>query len=125
MTEDVTQNTDSISSFTLYGASDDLIELEGDLYEEVTAYNAGACQVVVDDVVVATIEYGLDGMWTIAPEAETGALSVEVTHAAVDDDLREHPGTTFTRYSDVIVITGPMLRVKVADEEFDVASRRR
>lgn len=107
-------------TFTLYGASDDLIELEGAVDDELSAYNAGDCLIEIDGIPVATIAFESGGLWRITPQADTGPVTVVVTHEAVDDDLRDHPGTAFTRYSDVAVITGPMGQVRVAGQTFEL-----
>lgn len=51
---------------TIYGASDDLIELDGDIREEIGAYDSGKSKerrILTSCGVVATIKY--DGVWSV------------------------------------------------------------
>lgn len=53
-------------SVTIYGASDDLIEIEGDLEEEFGAYDSGEMHIAVSTGLLATIAYTDAGFWRIA-----------------------------------------------------------
>lgn len=79
-------------SITIYGASDDLIECEGDIREEWTASGDGD-YIATDTGALLRITY--DGMWTI--RVITGGISGTRLVQATDED---------TDYSDKATIEG-------------------
>lgn len=63
-------------SITVYGASDDLIEVEGDITEEFDIDHGGPIFVFSDGTVIQ-IEFSKVGIWRITPMVYgTGALTV-------------------------------------------------
>ena len=72
-----------MSETTVYGASDDLIEVDGALSEEFSATDDSAV-LAFSNGVVLRIEYDRDGIWRVRPLA--GASRVTVTVAPTDDD---------------------------------------
>lgn len=85
-------------STTIYGASDDLIEIEGDISEEFPAYNLHEDAVIgASNGVLLRVRYDDDGVWRLTPIH--GADRVTITVAPVDDD---------DNYSDRAVITDPV-----------------
>ena len=50
----------------VYGASDDLIEFEGDFSGEVNHVSDGPCLLVLSDGTVAKIKYDDSGIWKIS-----------------------------------------------------------
>jgi hypothetical protein len=73
-------------SITVYGASDDLIEVDGDIREEFSHYGDDAALLAFSDGTILRVLYGTDGIWRITPVA-TG--SAQLTHVFGQDD-REH-----------------------------------
>ena len=62
-----------MSMLTIYGASDDLVEVEGEFREEFSAYNGWRGRVVAPDgdALIVTAEYskpGADAEWTLGVE---------------------------------------------------------
>lgn len=51
---------------TIAGYSDDLIEVEGDIDEEFTAYNEGKTYLGFSNGTLASVEYSDEGIWRIA-----------------------------------------------------------
>jgi hypothetical protein len=82
-------------SVTVYGASDDLIEVEGDIREEFTALTDGPDLLCFSTGDVLRIRYGDQGVWRI--EAVISERGVQITQAPENDD---------TNYSDRAVIEG-------------------
>lgn len=85
-------------SLTVYGASDDLIEIEGDIDEEFSYKDDDASQgdlIATSNGVVLRVEYGQAGVWRIRPVV--GAEKVEIILAPEDDE---------SNYSDRAVISG-------------------
>ena len=72
----------------IYGASDDLIEIEGDITEEFSFYDNGYSDTVLafSDGTVVRVTYDHDGIWRFVPLA-SGTASLIHTFG-IDD--REH-----------------------------------
>lgn len=49
----------------IYGASDDLIELEGNVTEEVYVPSGEVVYIAFSDSTLVRVHYGNDGLWTI------------------------------------------------------------
>jgi hypothetical protein len=85
-------------SVTITGASDDLIEIDGDIYEEFPAptidREAGG-YIACSDGTILQIQY-LDGVWRIHLIV-AGQATLVITPAPANDD---------TNYSDVAVLDG-------------------
>lgn len=86
-------------SVEVYGASDDLIEVEGDIREEFTHGNDGADYLAFNDGSVLSVEYTADGFWRINRAAEGVAQYEKVE--AIDADG--------AAYSDKVTLTIPDL----------------
>lgn len=81
-------------SLTIYGSSDDLIEVEGDISEEYTDYNNPEGSVLAfSNGAALRIAYSDSGVWRIVPL--TGDM--QIAQALEDDD---------DNYSDVATVTG-------------------
>lgn len=52
---------------TIYGASDDLIELEGDIREEWDGYDCGDSYIAFSDGTLLHITFDNEGIWRITP----------------------------------------------------------
>lgn len=81
---------------TLCGASDDLVEVEGDVHEEFNPADDDPSTVAFSDGTVLSIEYADDGCWRIHPLAR-GLNQVTITQAVSEDD---------DNYSDRAVVSG-------------------
>ena len=62
---------------TIYGASDDLIEVDGDITEEFDAIEERPYYLGFSTGVVLRIEYGTDGIWHIRPMAGKDKVHIE------------------------------------------------
>ena len=60
---------------TIYGDSDDLIEVDGDITEEFDALHPS--YLGFSNGVVLRIEFGIDGIWHIRPEAGKDKVHIE------------------------------------------------
>ena len=89
----------------IYGASDDLIEVEGDIREEFSAYlDDGKSKVLAfSDGTLLRMVYDHDGIWRITI-VELGESTVVQTHGSVKDDT-----------NDVVTIKGDIQWVACAD----------
>jgi hypothetical protein len=87
-------------TITVYGASDDLIEVEGDITEEFnhyeTAEDGEGCLLAFSDGTVLRIRYTKAGIWRITPVTNgTAGLAIDV--APEDDE---------DKYTDRATLTG-------------------
>lgn len=91
-----------MSSVTIYGSSDDLIELEGGLSEKFYALRFGHDDakeggiLAFSDGTVLEINYGTEGVWRINKLASGSAFY----------EKDEDPGDDENRYSDIVTLTG-------------------
>ena len=75
-------------SVTVYGASDDLIEVDGDIVEEFTYDQNQITEgnlLAFSDGTVLRVVYSRSGVWRITTVA-SGTATVTVTQAPEDDD---------------------------------------
>lgn len=80
----------------VYGASDDLIELEGDIEEEFNLpYDENRVFLVVSDGTILEVRYTTEGLWKI-DQFVAGRCKFEKEVIATDPDSRD--------YSDVVVL---------------------
>jgi len=94
-------------SFTMYGASDDLVELEGGINDELGAYDV-VSNFVLSDGTRGTIEYTKDGVWRINI-LEHGDVRVNIIHPTrdeIDNDTNYTDRATFTGNIDWIIFDG-------------------
>lgn len=82
---------------TVYGSSDDLIEVEGDVLEEFYLPTEGDSLLAFSTGVVLRIDYTEDGVWRITPLA--GGSDVTLTPAEGPDS---------DNYSDRAELVGPV-----------------
>ena len=91
---------------SIYGASDDLVEVEGDVREEFS-YGDGPGYVALSSGVLLSIEYTRAGIWRIAPVSVPDGVVVAVKQAvSADDDV----------YSDTATVEGDIAWVAYATE---------
>jgi hypothetical protein len=83
-----------MKTITIYGASDDLIEIEGDIREEFYA-NEDGITIAVSDGTLLSIEYDSGGFWRVN-RLVAGSATMEKTEATDPDD----------DYSDKVTLTG-------------------
>jgi hypothetical protein len=83
-----------MDTVTIYGASDDLIEVDGAIEEEFAARMDGAALVTCSDGTALRVVYDDDGIWRVTPVAR-GAGDLVVTQcAATDDDYTDRATIT-------------------------------
>ncbi len=101
------------SGVAVYGASDDLIEIIGDVTEEFTAWMNPAQHVLVtaSDGTLASVRWDEDGVWRI------DILATGTGNPTVDTC----PDAAFPfgdgRYTDVLTIGGPIEWVRAGEPE--------
>jgi hypothetical protein len=96
-----------MATVTIYGASDDLIEVEGDLREEFYALDEGGMSLAFGDGTILDVRYDDHGIWRIT-RGFVGSASFEKQEALGDDGNREDGKPA---YSDVVTLTGELLWV--------------
>ena len=98
-------------SVKVYGASDDLIEVEGDVSEEFSAPRDERAVLGFSTGQVVGIQYDKDGCWRIHP---LGGSGIEIVHAGGPDAEEREDGTP--GYSDVATIPGTVTWVVLGTE---------
>jgi hypothetical protein len=97
-----------MTTITVFGHSDDLIEFEGDLREEIGWYeDSKPCHIAFSDGTLLSILYDKDGIWRISRVA-VGSTDYQKTEGTSS----EHD------YSDRVTLTGDIFWVKCKDETF-------
>jgi len=94
-------------SFTLSGYSDDNVELNGDIDDEIGAYDV-VSNFVISDGTRGTIEYTDEGVWRINI-LEQGTIKIDIIHPTqdeIDNDTNYTDRATFTGDIDWIVFDG-------------------
>jgi hypothetical protein len=104
-----------VSRIVIYGASDDLIEIEGDISEELNPpYNLdeGGEKVwlACSDGTLLSVRY--DGRWRFARDTK-GSAAYENDEATDDEGSREDGKPA---YSDVVTLTGDVRWVALAKQ---------
>ena len=93
-----------MSSIVIYGASDDLIEIDGDIREEFnpSMNDDESWLLAISDGTVLRITYGKMGIWRLAPVIY-GTSSVDIQQAPEDDDENYSDRATLTTsYEDLV-----------------------
>lgn len=80
----------------IYGASDDLVEIEGDTEDEIPCYEQ-AVELLVNDGTRLMAHYGPGGMWRLSV-VQTGAGTTVTHKPASDPDMN---------YTDVVTLENP------------------
>lgn len=91
-----------MSRIEVYGASDDLIEIEGAIREEFYATPDRTDYLVFNEGTVLSVKYNDDGCWEIQRVAE-GSAAYE--HRPHDNDE--------TTYTDRVILLGDLTSVKL------------
>jgi hypothetical protein len=100
-----------MATVTIYGASDDLIEIDGDIREEFSHYphNDGErCFLFFSDGTVLSVQYDQDGVWRFAT-IKTGSAEMTKTDG-VPDDGEEPDGSEPT---DRVTLVGDIVWVGI------------
>lgn len=87
---------------TVYGYSDDLIELDGQIYEEFPICD-GRGLLVFDNEVTLLVEYDVDGVWRITDHSDFPSSDVEIVKCEARNDYEGQMGCV---YSDLAKVTG-------------------
>jgi hypothetical protein len=101
-------------TFTMSGASDDLIEIDGDIREEIDNFSDDPLQFSLSDGTVGTIQYTNEGVWrinisNITPDVDVSII--EPTQKEIDDDTNYTDVATFVGKFDWIVFeNGTLIR---------------
>lgn len=89
-----------MSAVTVYGASDDLIEVEGDIEGEFYLKDDDAGDLLAfSDGTILRMRYAESGVWRITPVTTGGTSSLTIVPAPEGDEAN---------YSDRATLTGPV-----------------
>lgn len=101
----------------IYGASDDLIELEGPVSDEIDCYKEASdgLSIKCSDNTKARIEY--DGEWKIEIEEE-GMLFDKIVPSNDEISHQDEDAKDCTSYSDVLVLKEGVTWIDIAGKRF-------
>ncbi len=100
----------------IYGASDDLIEIEGAITDEANQYDATRVIITASDGTRARITY--NGEWKILVEVE-GEKYLNLIHSVRDDAKHTiDDAIGCTSYSDVLILDSGIEWVKIGRNKF-------
>lgn len=102
----------------IYGASDDLIEIDGQISDEVDAYSASDEPVKFKTSLgtKGTIIY--NGEWKITITEEGSDFMRVVESVGDDDDHTEDDTKNIPSYSDVLILSGDLEWVKIKGKKY-------
>lgn len=102
----------------IYGASDDLIEIEGDISEEFPYYDGGANLLAFSDGTVLRAKYDSDGIWRFTSLFDGKARLVRIVQTYDDPD---------EGYSDQVYLYDEELETPIqwVVQGIDMSGRRR
>jgi hypothetical protein len=104
-----------MSGIKIYGSSDDLVEIEGEIEDEVGLWDAGIINIECSDGTKATIEY--QGTWNIKIDNE-GSLFDKVIVSVGDVGEHTDPDAKdCSSYSDVLVLKEGTEWVKINNQK--------
>jgi hypothetical protein len=87
-----------MSAVTIYGASDDLIVIEGDFSEEFSAAYEADTWLVFGDGTILVVRYDDNGVWRITRKSDGRAAMTKIEAPTDDED----------NYSDRVTLTGDL-----------------
>ena len=90
----------------VYGASDDLIEIEGDINEEFDVYNQDSL-LTFDDGTVLSVKYNNDGVWKIERTKEGTATYCKLYEVDAGSENRGEG------YTDIVTLVGRITSVGI------------
>jgi hypothetical protein len=101
----------------IYGASDDLIEIDGDCEEEANIMDAENVSISASDGTTAKISY--EGNWIITVTNE-GILFKKLIKGSEDDDCKhtDPDAVGLSNYSDVLVLNDGIEWVKIGRKTY-------
>lgn len=101
----------------IYGASDDLIEIEGAVSDEITCYDEKT-NFSASDGTKGTISYDDDGQWRIEVKEQGDKFSGLVRSVGEDNKHIFPDAVGCTSYSDVLVLKEGIEWVKIGRKTF-------
>ena len=104
----------------IYGASDDLVELEGDIYDEIDCYSKKPkLYVYYKDTLQFVIKTSYDSVWHITPQIDDKTFNCELQLRCKDWNITHIFGSKeYCRYSETLMIDS-------GDDIFEITKKRR
>lgn len=101
----------------IYGASDDLIEIEGEITDEIGCYNNTCQSITVSDGTRARIHYDDEGQWRIEVLV-SGPLFIKKIDSVGDDAKHTDDAANCSSYSDVLFLKEGVEWIKIGKRTF-------
>lgn len=104
----------------IYGASDDLIELEGDISDEINCYSKKPkLYIYYKDTLQFVIKTSFDSVWHITPQIDDKTFNCELQLRCKDWTITSVFGSKeFCRYSETLMIDS-------GDDIFEITKKRK
>lgn len=104
----------------IYGASDDLVELEGDISDEIYCYaKKPKLYVYYKDTLQFVIKTSYDGVWNITPMLDEKSFNSDLQLRCKDWNITHVFGSKeYCRYSSTLMIDS-------GDDVFEITKKRR
>jgi hypothetical protein len=108
-----------MSTLLIYGASDDLVEVEGDIRTE--GYTPdGSTSIIINDTILGHFIYSTDGCWHFSPHPtfseNVNTFTLHLT-PALGEEAGLHPETDIPGYSDFLTLHGTIINVRIGDDD--------
>ena len=100
----------------IYGASDDLIEIDGAISDEIGCYNATNKTITCADGTKAKITY--DGEWKITVKEKGPKFMKIITGNPAEDPHTDPDAKGCPPYSDVLIMMDTLAWVKIGGKTF-------
>lgn len=101
------------------GASDDLVEVDGDVQLEYGCYDEEKVDVLVNGVPLLRVVYDDEGLWRVTETGQVPGVTVQVYPTPGEDLPRDpEPPHRVASYSDYAIVTGAVTSVVVGSESW-------
>lgn len=108
-----------MTTICISGASDDLIEVDGDIALEGDVPADGTADVHVNGTRLLTVTFTREGLWRIAAVGQVDGVQVQVFPTPGEDvDRVPAPEFDVARYSDYAILTGPITSLRAGTESW-------
>lgn len=99
------------------GASDDLVEVSGDVSLEGSHLSASPASVTVNGVRLLEVVYAAGGLWRVTVVGDVPGVDVTIVPTPGEDIAREpQPPSDIVSYSDYAILTGAIHSITVPDD---------
>jgi hypothetical protein len=105
----------------IYGSSDDLVEVDGEIYDEYGNYNQAEKGILIkaSDGTRAVIKYSEDGEWKVEIKDKGNLFEKVIESVGDDNEHTDEDAKECSSYSDVIVFLEGLEWIEVGNAHYD------